>query len=145
MKLDIIKKNGVEILLAKYADHTEDLRHRAKLDINFLTGYISANFIIGGFLFKNPLDKTSNKVSFLIFTFSLTVSILILIINNTRTRKEVIKIIQNINEALKFYKPNVYLSNELNPDTFKKPKFWYPIYIFLICFTFIGQLLIIFS
>ena len=141
MKKKKINENVVQILLAKYNDHAQDLRHRSQLDISFLSGYITANFILGGFIYKNPINAYFHKIAFIL---SFTLCILLLIIRNYIRHKVVVKIIQNINIALRFNKAGIYYKNKINPDINKRTKYWLPIYITLIMFTLIGQIIIIF-
>lgn len=139
-----LEKNSFEILKMKYEDHVEDLRFRHNFDFRLLSGFVTLNLIIAAWLYKNPDLKIFYKIIFSIFISVLSSSTIMLFIRNYYRRKIIVNILQNINEAFKFYDQGIYFKGQINPEINRKTTYWTKYYILVVIVVLISQIIMIF-
>ena len=129
----------------KYTDHTGDLRYRTNLEIQLMSGFITLNVLIAAWLFRyqDKLKSCNLKILFSLFIIAIGGSIIAIMIRNTKRRKIVIQILENINESFKFYEEGVYHSGVINPAGNKHQSVWQFAYYFLIIVFIIIQIHIV--
>ena len=133
-----------EALKLRYKDQVELLRFMTKLDFQIFGGYTTLQLALGSWLSQHTIAVPLAKVGILLVDLALALIAGILLYNDFRRRKEVVSTIKNINAALGYSEPNVYLEGKvLNAETAFRP--WAHFYILGVIVCFLGIILLIFK
>ncbi len=110
-----------EALKLRYEDHVELLRTLTALDLQIFTGYITVQVVLGGWLTQYPVRDILLKIGLVLIDLTLSGVAGWLLYNNYKRRTEVVGTIKNLNDALGFTKPDIYLQGKaINaPTTFR--------------------------
>ena len=139
----VYKGHEFESLKLRYEDQVVLLRALTALDIKIFTGFITIQFILGGWISTQPIDSLSIKVGLLLIDIVLAGIAGKLLYNQYIRRKEAIETVKNLNEALGYTQKGIYLNNKaINPEGRTRP--WIEWYIIGIVVGVIGFVLILF-
>ena len=133
-----------EALKLRYEDQVELLRTMTTLDHQVFTGYMTIQLVLGGWLTQYPVGDTLLKLG--LFFIDLTLSGVAgwFLYNNYRRRTEVVRTVKNLNDALGFTEPNIYLQDRaINAPTIFRP--WVYGYLVGVVTGALGVSLIIFA
>jgi hypothetical protein len=124
----VYKGHEFEVLKLQNEAHVSLLRTLTDTDLRIFTGYITLQILLGGWLSENPVHTWTLKIGLLLIDLTLSGIAGILLYNNYRRRREVVAILQNLNEALGLNVPDLYLPGKaLNAPTTFRP--WWPSYL----------------
>ncbi len=141
-----LKPDQIELLKAKYLDHAEDLRFRINFDFKLLSGFVTLNLVLAGWLTKNPLATVWFQIGFALFIGGICGIAILLFQRNYRRRRVVVDIMQNMNEAFRFDQDGAFRNEgPINPKSNVQTTYWMPWYICIVILFFLAQIFIIFS
>ena len=133
-----------EALKLRYEDQVTLLRTLTALDLQIFTGYITIQTVLGGWLTQYPVSSILLKIGLLFIDLTLSGVAGWLLYNDYKRRIEVVATIKNLNEALGYTKPNIYLQGKaINATTKFRP--WVYGYIVGVVTGALGVSLIIFA
>lgn len=111
-----------EALKLRYEDQVALLRTLTTIDWQVFTSYITIQVVLGSWLIQHPIDNTLLRVGLAVIDLTLAGIAGWLLYNNYKRRIEVVGTVKNLNEALGFTKPNIYLQNKaINAPTVFRP------------------------
>jgi len=141
LKMDLTDNQKFEALKLRYTDHVELLRSITKLDVQIFSGYITVQLALGAWLGSHPINLWP-KIGLSVIDLVLAVIALKLLHKDFLRRKEVVGIIENINEALNFNTEGAYLPGKsINDNTNTRP--WFSWFVVGIIAGFIGIVIIL--
>ena len=133
-----------EALKLRYEDQVALLRTLTTIDWQVFTSYITVQIVLGSWIIQHPIDSIFLKAGLAIIDFTLASITGWLLFNNYKRRIEVVGTVKNLNEALGFTKPDIYIPDKaINPPTIFRP--WVYGYIVGVITGALGIALIIFS
>jgi len=116
------EERNLDVLRLRYEDQAESLRDMLKLDVQLFIAYMTVQLALGGWIAdKSPasglvriaLGCADFAISWIVFTYFL---------NSDARRDESTQVIRNINDALKFNAPGIYLADRtINPPPIELP------------------------
>lgn len=119
-----LNEQEFEALKIKYADQVELLRFMTKLDIQIITGYLTVQLVLGAWVAARPIQGYLAELGLTVIDLGLAIVAFMLLFNHNKRRTEVVETVKNINEALGFDKPCIYLSGKaVNAQTKRRPFF----------------------
>jgi hypothetical protein len=138
------KGHEFEALKLEYETQIQLLRFLTNLDLRIIAGYITIQLVLGSWLLENPVTERVQIRGLLLIDFVVAVLAAILVRNTYLRRKEVVEVIKNLNDALGYNTPGVYLEDRAIhvPTTFRP---WRGIYWTAITLGFIGIVLIMYG
>ncbi|WP_421782916.1 hypothetical protein [Kiloniella litopenaei] len=138
-------------VLAELAkEQGEQLRSMANLDLRLVFGYLTAQFILVGWI-TNQVELAVQLVCAILLVNGLLFGVIvILLVRHGRRRHHASQTSRNIDSALQLYETGIYFDGRIkNPDRQREKNplllYWHPIYIFICAVAFIGVSLLIAS
>lgn len=133
-----------EALKMRYDDQVALLRFMTTFDFQIFGGFITLQLAPGGWLAAHPIS--SSPVQFGIVLIDIVAALLSakLLHNQHSRRQEVQATIRNINLALGFDEPGVYLEGQALNPTYTR-RLWFKWYLVGIGVSFLGIILIVFG
>jgi hypothetical protein len=120
------KGHEFEALSLRYQDQVELLRTMTQVDLRVFSGFLTLQLALGAWVSRNPPGGGLPRLGFLVLDLVLTGIAGKLLYNNYRRRKEVVGTLKNLNEALGFARPGVYLQDRaINAATTFRPWWWW--------------------
>ncbi len=144
-KLDAVQAH----VLAELAkEQGEQLRFMANLDLRLVFGYLTAQFILVGWMTGQDTIPVHIVGAILLINTLLFSVIVLLLIRHGRRRHQASQTSRNIDRALQLYEPGIYFSGQIkNPDRQKETNplllYWHPVYIFICSVAFFGVSLLL--
>lgn len=144
-KLDSVQAH----VLAELAkEQGEQLRFMANLDLRLVFGYLTAQFILVGWITGKAELAPQLVAAILLVNALLFTVIVLLLIRHGRRRHQASQISRNIDSALQLYDEGIYFEGRIkNPDRQRERNplllYWHPIYIFICSVAFTGVSLVI--
>lgn len=129
--MEYLDKNKYDALKLRFTDQVALLVKMTEIDLKIFSGYITLQLALGAWLITKkdllPPDEHQRIVS-LIGLFVLDVVLAGIaskfLYNNFKRRAEVVGTVNNLNEALGFTKPGIYIESAINAQTQFRP-WWY--------------------
>jgi thiosulfate reductase cytochrome b subunit len=121
----------------------------ANLDLRLVFGYLTAQFILVGWMTGQENLAVHIFGAILLVNTLLFSVIVLLIVRHGRRRHQVSQTSRNIDSALRLYEPGFYFEGQIkNPDRQRETNplllYWHPIYIFICSVAFAGVSLLTF-
>ena len=118
-----------EALKLRYEDQVGLLRALTEIDFKLFTSFFTLQLLLGSFLLTQSSAAAKHQASLAIVDAVLAILSVKLLYNNHRRRQEVGDTIGNLNAALGFTEPGVYLEGRpLNPPYQRRYWFkWYAV------------------
>ncbi|WP_085900988.1 hypothetical protein [Kiloniella majae] len=145
LEIDNVKAH----VLAELAkEQGEQLRFMANLDLRLVFGYLTAQFILVGWI-TNQAELAVQLVSAILLVNGLLFGVIVmLLIRHGRRRHQASQTSRNIDSALQLYDTGIYFEGSIkNPDRQREKNplllYWHPIYIFICAIAFGGVSLLI--
>ena len=111
-----------EALKLQYETQTSLLRTLTDIDLRIFTGYITVQLLLGGWLTQYLLCSLWLRIGILVIDLTLCGIAAWLLNNNYMRRREVSATVRNLNEALGYTDPDIYLQGKaLNAATVFRP------------------------
>jgi hypothetical protein len=111
-----------EALKLRYEDQVALLRTLTTIDWQVFTSYITIQVVLGSWLIQHPIEYILLQAGLAIIDLTLASIAGWLLYNNYKRRIEVVDTVKNLNEALGFTNPNIYLPGKaINPPTIFRP------------------------
>lgn len=133
-----------EAIKLRYEGQVDLLRVLTGIDLRIMTGFITVQLILGGWVSAYPPDGIGIKTGLLIIDLGVALFAGSLLRNQSLRRKEVIATIHNLSEALGYDRPGSYLPNRaINAPT--TPRLWFGWYIFGITLSVLGFCAVLFT
>jgi len=127
MPEQLYKNHEIEILLTRYKEHAEHLRHLDLFDIKVVTGFIAIQLLLGSWFVGHPVPGNF-KVALIVIDFAFWIACARTLWSSRNRRKEIVDTILNINEALGLKIIGAYLPGKMiNPDVQRYQFYWYEI------------------
>ncbi len=139
-KLDAVQAH----VLAELAkEQGEQLRFMANLDLRLVFGYLTAQFILVGWMTGQEGIALHIAAAILLVNTLLFSVIVLLLVRHGRRRHQASQTSRNIDSALKLYEPGFYFEGQIkNPNRQRETNplllYWHPIYIFICSVAFFG-------
>jgi hypothetical protein len=116
-------ENDAEILLTRYKEHAEHIRHLDLFEIRVASGFVTVQLIFGSWFVSHPVESCAIKFSLLLIDIALLLVCVQLLLGARNRRGEVVETIRNINSALGLDKTGTYLPDRaINPPN-RSPRF----------------------
>ena len=142
--MKLTSQQKFEALKICYKSHVDTLRFMTKIDFQIFGGYMTLQLVLGSWLSQNTLPTCFSQTGILFVDLALSFIACILLYNDYRRRKEVVDTLTNINQALGYTEPNIYIVGKtLMTETIFRP--WAYFYILGIVVGLFGIVLIIFK
>jgi hypothetical protein len=142
--MELTEEQKFEALKLRYTDHVEILRFMTKLDVQLFSGYITLQIALGAWIATHPINGIWPKIGIILIDIVLAGIASKLLWNDYKRREEVVGIIKNINEALKFNTSGVYLSDSpINVQTKTRP--WHKWFLIGIAAGVLGIIMVTFG
>ncbi|KLN62353.1 hypothetical protein WH96_02265 [Kiloniella spongiae] len=144
-EIDSVK---AQVLAELAKEQGEQLRFMANLDLRLVFGYLTAQFILVGWI-TNQAELAVPLVSAILLVNGLLFGVIVmLLVRHGRRRHHASQTSRNIDSALQLYETGIYFEGRIkNPDRQreKNPLFlyWHPIYIFICGVAFSGVSILI--
>jgi len=139
------KDHKFEALKLNFEYQIQNLRNMTQIDLRIISGYLTIQLFLGGWLLKNHLPELSKiVVKTGILTIDATLSLIagVLLFHSYKRRYEVVETIKNLNYALGYSIKNIYIEDKaINAEAKFRPWFWW--YLFGVLMGFVGISLII--
>jgi len=133
-----------EVLLTRYQEHAAHIRHLDNFDVKISGGFISIQIAFAGWLAAHPVQGAVVKVGLTVVNVSLLLTFIVIIVGSRIRRKEIVKVILNISEALGLDRSGTYLPNKpINSAYHPKPFGWYWWYAIGSSIGFVGTSLVL--
>jgi hypothetical protein len=133
-----------EALKLRYEDQVALLRSLTTIDWQVFTSYITIQVVLGSWLIQNPINNLLLRLALELIDLTLAGIAGWLLYSNYKRRIEVVGTVKNLNEALGFTEPGIYLPGKaINPPTIFRP--WVYGYILGVITGALGVALILFG
>ena len=142
--MELTSEQKFEALKLRYDDHVELLRFITKLDVQIFSGYITLQLALGAWLATNTPEDILSKIGITLIDLTLGTIAGKVLHNDYLRRKEVVAIIRNLCEALRYRKVGYYVPDKaIDIDT--QARAWWQWYLLGIISAVIGIILITFG
>lgn len=143
MTKPVYEDHKFEALKTRYVEHASHMRDLNQFELRVFGGFLTIQLVLAGWFGSHPLENTLAKVGVFVVDLALLI-VCLQILRAVRVRRgEVRETILNINEALGFYEPGVYLSDKaINPPPTPPAFHWFYVGC---CVGFVGAVLALFS
>lgn len=132
-----------EALKMRYEDQVNLLRSLTQFDFKIFVAFFTLQLAMGSWLSANPVSSCAVRVALAAIDVVLAALSVKLLHNQHCRRQEVVDTIKNINTALGFDDPGVYLpSGPLNPPY--KRRYWFNWYFVGVVIATTGLLVVLF-
>jgi len=132
-----------EALKMRYEDQVTLLRSLTQFDFKIFVAFFTLQLVMGSWLSANPVSSCAVRIGLAVIDVVLAALSVKLLHNQHCRRQEVADTIKNINTALGFDEPGVYLpSSPLNPRY--KRRYWFKWYLVGVVVSTAGLFVILF-
>jgi len=129
--MDYLDNNKYDALKFRMTDQVGLLVKMSEIDLKIFIGYITLQLALGAWLVTKQDLLPSSEEQRLISLVGLFILDIVLaglagkfLFNNYKRRSEVVETVKNLNEALGYNKPGVYIDKAINSNTHFRP-WWY--------------------
>lgn len=131
-----------EALKLRYEDQVQLLRTLTEIDHRLVTALFTLQLALGAWLATQATVAPRLQWGLAVIDLAIAAIFVKLLFNNNRRRQEVAATIANVNAALGFLEPGVYLEGKaLNPEYVRR--YWFAWYVVAVFVSTVGVLLVL--
>jgi hypothetical protein len=123
---ELYKGREIEILLTRYKEHAQHLRHLDLFDIRVAGGFIAVQLALASLFVIHPISNMAPKFAVIAIEIGFLIATWQTIKGSRKRRDEIVNTILNINEVFALKTIGAYLPNKMiNPDATRSKFVWY--------------------